>query len=304
MPDTLPPPVANHQDLIVGIPEFPLTPNGNSPEGSSNFENGRNLERNLNFLERVRLGGDELAICGVIDLNPGKADIGQKRDANTERVIILDVGFRITSDGRYGPYDIDGSGEKRTFEKPYVLMIMKDAQGENGEGTSDSDVAVTKYIEVGDNQEVTLGRDTTHGHALGLGTNDHISRNHVSVAFGMNGYIGIKDNNSTNGTAIYAPGELVKQSEVEYGYTVLVSDFVHSAGRGGDYVPSDKQSGRGYGEYAGRPIIARDTEINGGVYPVGGTHGEAIVIDDKKYPEELNKVFETVLKKNSYARFR
>lgn len=44
------------------------------------------------------------------------------------------------------------------------------------------------------------------------------------------------------------------------------------------------------GNFSGRPIISRNTSINGGVY-LGAGEREAIVVDDKKYPEELNEVY-------------
>lgn len=39
-------------------------------------------------------------------------------------------------------------------------------------------------------------------------------------------------------------------------------------------------------EFQGRPIIRRDSPINGGVY-LGGRQREAIVVDDEKHPDEL-----------------
>lgn len=47
-----------------------------------------------------------------------------------------------------------------------------------------------------------------------------------------------------------------------------------------------------YGRFAGRPVIGRDTPINGGVY-VGLPNGnrEAIVVDDQKHPAALNHVY-------------
>jgi len=51
-----------------------------------------------------------------------------------------------------------------------------------------------------------------------------------------------------------------------------------------------------HGRFAGRPIIARDTPINEGVY-LGSGEREAIVVDDQKYPKELNSVYKEVLKR-------
>lgn len=44
------------------------------------------------------------------------------------------------------------------------------------------------------------------------------------------------------------------------------------------------------GLFAGRRIIGRDTPINGGVY-IGGGAREAIVVDDKQYPKELQQSY-------------
>lgn len=56
-----------------------------------------------------------------------------------------------------------------------------------------------------------------------------------------------------------------------------------------------------YGYYAGRFIIGRDTPINGGIY-LGGYSREAIVVDDEKYPRELNFLYEKVLSLRSRKR--
>lgn len=54
------------------------------------------------------------------------------------------------------------------------------------------------------------------------------------------------------------------------------------------YEEPDHQSREGY--WNGRTIIARDTEIVGGVY-LGAGEREAIVVDDLKYPNELNEAY-------------
>lgn len=45
------------------------------------------------------------------------------------------------------------------------------------------------------------------------------------------------------------------------------------------------------GKFADRPIIARDTPINGDVY-LGSGQREAIVVDDQKYPQELDRAYQ------------
>ena len=50
-----------------------------------------------------------------------------------------------------------------------------------------------------------------------------------------------------------------------------------------------------YGEFGGRPIIGRDSKINGGVY-VGGGEREAVVVDDIKQPE-LQDAYRELLKR-------
>lgn len=57
------------------------------------------------------------------------------------------------------------------------------------------------------------------------------------------------------------------------------------------YEEPDDNSPTGY--FAGRFIIARDTPINGGVY-LGAGSREAIVVDDTKYPAELDSAFRAV----------
>lgn len=51
--------------------------------------------------------------------------------------------------------------------------------------------------------------------------------------------------------------------------------------------------------YQGRPVIGRDTKINGGVY-LGGGAREAIVVDDTKY-DELNQVFQALIRRRKEA---
>jgi hypothetical protein len=50
------------------------------------------------------------------------------------------------------------------------------------------------------------------------------------------------------------------------------------------------------GRFAGRQIIARDIPINGGVY-LGSGQREAIVVDDQKYPQELDQVYQRLRRK-------
>lgn len=58
------------------------------------------------------------------------------------------------------------------------------------------------------------------------------------------------------------------------------------------YEEPDRESQNGY--YLGRPIIGRDTPINGGIY-VGGGEREAIVVDDSKGDSPLNDVYTELL---------
>jgi len=50
------------------------------------------------------------------------------------------------------------------------------------------------------------------------------------------------------------------------------------------------------GYYGDRHVIGRDTPINKGVY-LGSNAREAIVVDDEKYPKELNEAYQAVLQK-------
>ena len=228
--------------------------------------------------ERVRLGGDEFAICGAIDLAPTASD------DRAVRMVLLDVGFRNDGTG-YGPYDIDGSGIKRTFEKPYVLVRRQPSE--------QGPVTLTHEFEDGDT--VRLGRASWTARVLGYDDDTQVSKHHAKLTVKSNGAVSVRDEGSLNGTQLRSAHELLGDVNTNYRYTFSISDFVHQAGRGNGYSPKDEAAGWGYGEFDGRPIIARDTPVNGGVYPVGGTHGEAIVVDDKKYPEELDDVYEEVL---------
>lgn len=60
----------------------------------------------------------------------------------------------------------------------------------------------------------------------------------------------------------------------------------------GQFRPADGKAPYGY--FQGRPIIGRDAAINGGVY-IGGSAREALVVDDQKYPEQLDQAFRPVL---------
>ena len=80
-------------------------------------------------------------------------------------------------------------------------------------------------------------------------------------------------------------------SKSDFGYTVNIRENVSQAGNGRFYQPPETEKGWGHGVYGDRPIIARDTPINGGVYPVGHRDGEALVIDDVKYPAAYEKLY-------------
>ncbi len=272
---------------------------GASPPAGLGFPWGRNrnhdsLASNLPEFytsERIQLGENELAIRGVVDLSPTEnlEDIGKR----TARLLILDVSHN-SQNGKYGPYDIDGSGQKRFFDKPYVIVNAStlgepDSEGQNG----------TKYLEVDGQEEVSIGRGTKAGRALGLGSMPEISREHVKIFFDKYGDIEVQDQDSTNGIATYAPGELVN-STAEYDYTAGIPRDVKEAGKQDSYKSSAEIYGRGHGMYENKFIIARDTEINRGIYPVGSSEGEAIIVDDVLYPKELNKVYEELTDRLSH----
>lgn len=236
--------------------------------------------------ERVRLGGDELAICASIGLAPGFA--GSEPVA---RVLLLDVGFRKSESGHFGPYDIDGSGQKREFKTDYVLVRQ-----DNSEATGPR----TFYHEVEVDQEVHIGRQGTVGHNLGLddGRYNEVSRDHCSLTVSRGGIVTLVDNGSVNGTVNEGLDRAFSYSDsgaAAFGYTISIEDYVSRAGRGHHYESKDKNKGWGHGVYANRPVIARDTPINGGVWPVGGRHGEALVIDDQKYPKDFNDKYDEIL---------
>lgn len=74
----------------------------------------------------------------------------------------------------------------------------------------------------------------------------------------------------------------------EFGKTIMA---IRRTKRLGFFEESDKDAPNGY--FQGRPIIGRDTKINGGVY-VGSSQREAIVVDDTKQPELL-RIYQQVL---------
>ncbi len=243
-------------------------------------ETASNPDQFIGPYERLRLGGDELAICGVIDLGLNSSEEAQvtQRESNSDaRFVVLDVGFR--SDGsRFGPYDLDGTGKKYTFEKPYVLVQnVIDTEGNSELRTYEFDA----------NEPVQIGRSKMlpSSEVFSL-DDDHISRVHAEITVNNNGGLKVKDS-SVNGTLVTRPGQLVGDIEADFGYTQSIDDFLHQAGRA--HLLRTNEDGKK--EYAGRHLVNRDTAINRGVYVVGGRHGEALVIDDEKYPKELNDVY-------------
>lgn len=75
----------------------------------------------------------------------------------------------------------------------------------------------------------------------------------------------------------------------EFGKTIEAVRRVKSIGF---FEEPDKDAPNGY--FQDRPIIGRDTTINGGVY-IGAGSREAVVVDDSKQPELAN-VYQTTLK--------
>lgn len=221
----------------------------------------------------IQLGDDEFEIMGEVTLA-------------SKRLYLLDVGYNQDAEGNYGPYDIDGSGEKRKFDGQYVLVT--DHTEEDGRRS-------TRTFAFNAGQEIEIGRSGEAGRALGLKeSSGQVSRKHASLIVGRQGTAQVRDTGSMHGTKVRSAHQIFGAVGVQYSYTAAVGDQIHAAGKG-RHLERDKE-GWGFGEYGGRPIIARDTPINGGIYPVGGTHGEALVVDDAKYPE-LSAVYETVLRR-------
>ena len=116
--------------------------------------------------DRIKLGDNEFAICGEISL------------AN-QGIYLLDVGFSADKQGRFGPYDIDGSGQKRTFEKPYVLVTRMHGGGDDeGEGKAKGEI---RTFEFDPEEEIVIGRRGEVAEALGLISNEYISRRHATL---------------------------------------------------------------------------------------------------------------------------
>lgn len=238
----------------------------------------------LNPYARVRLGGDEPAICGLIglapDINGNNAQVG---------LVLVDVGFK-TKAGGYGPYDLDGSGEKRTFTKPYVLVSRKETE----------DGPRTYFYEVEPGEEIPLGRNTEAATALGYTAKTEISREHAKLVINRDGSSLVEDVGSKNGTSVRGTidrplGEILGPTESKFNYTININRDVSRAGKGHLLFPKELELGWGHGMVGNRPKIVRDTPINGGAYPVGGADGEILIIDDKKYPKELNEAYDTVI---------
>jgi len=249
-------------------------------------------EKDIVFIERVKVGKEEPAICAVIDLSPSDSDDDvHKKAAQTERLIVLDVGFKQTTSGDYGPYDIDGTGTKRYFSKPNVIANIKEVPDPND---PEKTVKATYIMEVDDDERVILGRDYPSADKLGFTNNNRISKEHAFVDFGAKGKLTVIDEKSTNGTEAVGAAHLISEAAGDFDYTTNVADYVHGDGKGHLYKSEEEQAGWGHGMFGNRPIIARDTPVNGGVYPVGGKGGEALVIDDKRYPKQLNDVYRSV----------
>ncbi len=236
----------------------------------------------------VRLEGDELAIIGAIDLASSPAD-----DDNGVRLVCLDVSYKQTSDGRFGPYDIYGEGINSTFNSPYLLISKNE----------DNDLENIHIVEFEKGEILELGRTKKSVHRvvsehLGYRENPLISRKHALLYIDENGNLVVKDQGSLNGTTTRAAVDLLGDPDGEFLYTAELEDHLKDADRGHLLKPQGEGEGWGHGEFAGRPIIARDTPINGGVYPVvSHRRGEALVVDDKKYPYELDETYAKLLNK-------
>ncbi|OGM56062.1 hypothetical protein A3E46_02855 [Candidatus Woesebacteria bacterium RIFCSPHIGHO2_12_FULL_46_16] len=90
-------------------------------------------------------------------------------------------------------------------------------------------------------------------------------------------------------------GETRSRLPVEWDKTVLAIGRLKEKGL---YEEPDRESRRGY--YLGRPIIGRDTPINGGIY-VGGGEREAIVVDDSDKGSPLQAVYLELLQMRTAA---
>lgn len=80
-----------------------------------------------------------------------------------------------------------------------------------------------------------------------------------------------------------------RQRHIEWNKTKLAQERLKEMGL---YEEPDRESKTGF--YLGRPIIGRDTPINGGVY-VGGGGREAIVVDDTEKGSLLPDVYRELL---------
>lgn len=225
--------------------------------------------------ERFRLGGDEFAICGQVFL----ADEPETK-TGVPGLVIIDVGFRKSPDGTYGPYDIDGSGVQRKFTKPYVLVNL-------GEAADGSD---TKFVNFDQDEPVEIGRSSSTAEQLGLAGNLTVSKKHATVKITEGGQVEVQDQASLNGIAVRSGEQLLGKPTTEYSHTRSISDTVHNYFHPKPGVAPHEVTEQLVSSL-GRPLIARDTPINKGVYLVQGGTVEVIVIDDEKYPKQLNDVY-------------
>jgi hypothetical protein len=233
----------------------------------------------------IQLGGSEPRICASIGLSTD-----DESGLFGAKLVLVDVGTDTASDGASTLYDLDGSGEKRTFNSRYVLV------GKSIDYINDG--TFFQELEVGTDN--IIGRNTELGRGLGLGQNMLISGRHLKIAIDTEDRITIEDIGSTNGSVNRNMRSVVGDADEkspDFGYTVKLGDDIKRAGKSSSYNPDEQVESWGKGVFGGRPIIRRDTKINGGVYPVGTSKGEAIVVDDKKYPKELDEGYQRVVER-------
>ncbi len=230
----------------------------------------------LSPFDRLQYDSGEPALCTSIGLSPKKDGSGRCE----VELLVLDVGFGPKKEGAT-EHDLDGYGHKQRFEHQYALVRRtRDDKGR----------PVNYLVEFDADQEIDLSRHGDFAEALGYDDNKYISRqNHAKFSINKAGVITLSQADGKNPTLVRGLRQNLDADQDDgqsaFDYTKNIADYVSNANQ-------SKQLNKSENTYGGRPIISRDKAINQGVYPVGGTDGEALVVDDKKYGEVYQTVWQ------------
>lgn len=148
----------------------------------------------LEPFEDIKLGEEGFTLQGRVELGSNASSLNCVRLA----VISVEDLIVMTNEGvRYGPVDIDGSGQKRTFLKPNILIRATYVDG----------VQEMKIFEFENKETVLLGRESIAAKELGYSDNDYISRQQADIRLSV-GKVVVRDLNSANGTKLEGASDL------------------------------------------------------------------------------------------------